>query len=94
MNRWFQRWGSWTIILGRLVLFIPFDAISYLSGLTKVRIERYAFLMFLGSLPRCLFYAYIEEWIAAHAARIAENILSLNESLDKFILDKISELFC
>ncbi|MEM3905967.1 MAG: VTT domain-containing protein [Nitrososphaerota archaeon] len=66
MDRWFQRWGSWTIILGRLVPFIPFDAISYLSGLTKVRIERFAFLTFLGSLPRCLLYAYIGELIAEY----------------------------
>lgn len=66
MDRWFQRWGSWTIILGRLVPFIPFDAISYLSGLTKVRIERFAFLTFLGSVPRCLFYAYIGELIAEY----------------------------
>ncbi|MCW4046317.1 MAG: VTT domain-containing protein [Candidatus Bathyarchaeota archaeon] len=35
MDGWFQKWGSWAIILGRLVPFIPFDAISYLSGLTK-----------------------------------------------------------
>ncbi len=66
MDGWFQRWGSWAIILGRLVPFIPFDAISYLSGLTKVRIERFAFLTFLGSVPRCLFYAYVGELIAEY----------------------------
>lgn len=66
MDRWFQRWGSWAIILGRFVPFIPFDAISYLSGLTKVRIERFAFLTFLGSVPRCLFYACVGELIAEY----------------------------
>ena len=28
MYEWFQRWGSWAIVLGRLVPFIPSDAIS------------------------------------------------------------------
>jgi uncharacterized membrane protein YdjX (TVP38/TMEM64 family) len=66
MDGWFQRWGSWAIILGRLVPFIPFYAISYLSGLAKVKIERFTFLTFLGSVPRCLFYAYVGELIAEY----------------------------
>jgi uncharacterized membrane protein YdjX (TVP38/TMEM64 family) len=66
MDGWFQKWGSWAIILGRLVPFIPFDAISYLSGLSKVKIERFTFLTFLGSVPRCLFYAYVGELIAEY----------------------------
>jgi len=66
MDEWFRRWGSWAIVLGRLVPFIPFDAISYLSGLTKVRSGRFALLTFLGSMPRCLFYAYVGELIAQY----------------------------
>jgi len=66
IDEWFQKWGSWTIMLGRLVPFVPFDAISYLSGLTKVRIEKFAFLTFLGSVPRCLFYAYVGKLIAEY----------------------------
>ena len=66
IDEWFRGWGSWAIILGRLVPFIPFDAISYISGLTKVRIERFTFLTFLGAMPRCLFYGYVGELIAQY----------------------------
>lgn len=40
------------------------DAISYLSGLTNVRVSRFIGLTFLGSIPRCLFYAYLGRLIA------------------------------
>jgi uncharacterized membrane protein YdjX (TVP38/TMEM64 family) len=66
MDRWFHRWGSWAILLGRLVPFIPFDAVSYLSGLTKTKVGKFVFLTFLGSITRCLFYAYLGEMIATY----------------------------
>ncbi|MCJ7720894.1 VTT domain-containing protein, partial [Candidatus Bathyarchaeota archaeon] len=28
-DNWFNRWGSWAVLLGRFAPFIPFDAISY-----------------------------------------------------------------
>ncbi|MEM1673947.1 MAG: phosphate uptake regulator PhoU [Candidatus Bathyarchaeia archaeon] len=49
----------------------------------------------LSNPKDCLGYRVIVKFverIADHAARIAENILSLSESPDKFILDKISEM--
>jgi len=49
----------------------------------------------LSNPKDCLGYRVIVKFverIADHAARIAENILSLSESPDKFFLDKISEM--
>ncbi|MEM3590902.1 MAG: phosphate uptake regulator PhoU [Candidatus Bathyarchaeia archaeon] len=49
----------------------------------------------LSNPKDCLGYRLVVKFverIADHAARIAENILSLSESPDKFILDKISEM--
>lgn len=63
---WFQRRGKWAILLGRFIPFIPFDAVSYFSGLTKMKISAFALLTFLGSVPRCLFYAYMGELIAEY----------------------------
>ncbi|MEM2123394.1 MAG: VTT domain-containing protein [Candidatus Bathyarchaeia archaeon] len=63
---WFHRYGLWTILLGRLVPFIPFDAISYLSGLARVKPWKFASLTFIGAVPRCLLYAYIGEMIAKY----------------------------
>jgi uncharacterized membrane protein YdjX (TVP38/TMEM64 family) len=66
MDDWFSMWGSLAILIGRLVPFIPFDVISYFSGITKVRASMFIFLTFLGSLPRCFFYAYVGELIAEY----------------------------
>ena len=66
MDDWFNRWGSWAILIGRVVPFIPFDVISYFSGITKVRVSMFIFLTFLGSIPRCFFYAYVGELVAEY----------------------------
>lgn len=66
VDLWFHRYGLWTILLGRLIPFIPFDAISYLSGLTRVKPWRFTVLTFIGSIPRCLLYAYIGDMIARY----------------------------
>lgn len=66
MDDWFNRWGSWAILIGRLVPFIPFDLISYFSGITKFRVSMFIFLTFIGSIPRCFFYAYVGELIAEY----------------------------
>jgi len=63
---WFQRRGKWAILLGRFIPFVPFDVVSYFSGLTKISISTFAFLTFMGSIPRCLFYAYIGELVVEY----------------------------
>jgi uncharacterized membrane protein YdjX (TVP38/TMEM64 family) len=64
VNEWFERRGSWAILLGRLIPFIPFDAVSYFSGLTDVKVSKFSFLTFIASVPRCLLYAYVGALIA------------------------------
>jgi uncharacterized membrane protein YdjX (TVP38/TMEM64 family) len=64
VNEWFQKRGSWAILLGRLIPFIPFDAVSYFSGLTNIRVSKFSFLTFIASVPRCLLYAYVGALIA------------------------------
>jgi uncharacterized membrane protein YdjX (TVP38/TMEM64 family) len=64
VNEWFQKRGSWAILLGRLIPFIPFDAVSYFSGLTNIRVSKFSFLTFIASIPRCLLYAYVGALIA------------------------------
>jgi uncharacterized membrane protein YdjX (TVP38/TMEM64 family) len=66
VDLWFHRYGSSAILLGRLIPFIPFDAVSYLSGLTKVKLWKFATLTFIGSIPRCLLYAYLGDMIAKY----------------------------
>jgi uncharacterized membrane protein YdjX (TVP38/TMEM64 family) len=43
-----------------------FDAVSYLSGLAKTKVAKFAVITFIGAVPRCLLYAYIGELIAGY----------------------------
>ncbi|MGD2066835.1 MAG: TVP38/TMEM64 family protein [Candidatus Bathyarchaeota archaeon] len=58
-DNWFNRWGSWAILLGRFAPFIPFDAISYSAGLTSMKLKKFMIPTIIGTLPRTFFYAYL-----------------------------------
>ncbi|PVX25823.1 MAG: hypothetical protein CW691_03370 [Candidatus Bathyarchaeum sp.] len=58
-DNWFERWGSWAILLGRFAPFIPFDAISYSAGLTTMKLKNFLIPTVIGTLPRTLFYTYL-----------------------------------
>ncbi|MEM3506367.1 MAG: phosphate uptake regulator PhoU [Nitrososphaerales archaeon] len=69
----------------------------YIIRQLKAAVQNNRILKDIGlSNPRdCLGYRVIVKFVervADHATRIAENILLLNEDLDEFILDKISEM--
>lgn len=55
-DNWFNRWGVWAVLLGRFAPFIPFDAISYSSGLTTMKLKNFLIPTIIGTLPRTLFY--------------------------------------
>jgi len=58
-DNWFNRWGSWAILLGRFAPFIPFDAISYSAGLTSMKMKKFLIPTIIGTLPRTLFYTIL-----------------------------------
>lgn len=62
-DNWFNRWGSWAILLGRFAPFIPFDAISYSAGLTTMKLKSFLIPTVIGTLPRTLFYTYLGTYV-------------------------------
>jgi uncharacterized membrane protein YdjX (TVP38/TMEM64 family) len=58
-DNWFNRWGVWAVILGRIAPFIPFDVISYSAGLTQMRVGSFIVPTVIGTLPRAFFYAFL-----------------------------------
>lgn len=58
-DNWFDRWGAWAVLLGRFAPFIPFDAISYSAGLTKMKLRNFMIPTVVGTLPRAFFYAFL-----------------------------------
>jgi len=58
IDGWISRYGRKAILVSRLVPVIPFDLISYSSGLTSMSFADYFIATSIGALPRCLFLAY------------------------------------
>jgi len=51
-DRWFERWGEWTVFLGRLTPVVR-SFISIPAGVVRMPIARYTVLTFLGSAIWC-----------------------------------------
>ncbi len=48
--------GFWFVLIGRLAPFIPFDAVSYGAGFTRISFWNYFIPTVIGTIPRVLFY--------------------------------------
>ncbi|EEC26417.1 snare associated golgi protein [Escherichia coli O157:H7 str. TW14588] len=55
MDGFFTRYGKHTILVCRLLPFVPFDPISYAAGLTSIRFRRFLSPPGLVSYRRLLF---------------------------------------
>lgn len=60
-NRLASRHGMGTVILARVAPGMPFDAISYLAGLTRIRFWQFITGTAIGSAPHAFLYALVGE---------------------------------
>ncbi|MGI8999254.1 MAG: DedA family protein [Candidatus Limnocylindria bacterium] len=49
-DRWFERWGSWAVFLGRMIPLVR-TFVSYPAGISRMPIGRFLIFSTLGSLP-------------------------------------------
>lgn len=63
-DAWFNKYGAMAVLIGRLMPFIPFDAVSYGAGLTKMKMKKFMLATFVGLIPRTLFYVFLG-WASA-----------------------------
>nr|MDO8082428.1 VTT domain-containing protein [Candidatus Freyarchaeota archaeon] len=57
-DRWFTKWGGWAILATRLIPFVPFDLVSYGSGLTKIKFKTFFIPSVIGGYPRAFMYCF------------------------------------
>lgn len=62
---WVEKHGTLAILVSRLIPIIPFDLISYVSGLTSLSFKDYAVATILGAYPRTLMLALLGSSIGA-----------------------------
>jgi len=72
-DNWFNRWGVWAVLLGRIAPFIPFDVISYNAGLTKMKFRSFTIPTVTGTLPRAFFYAFLGNYFSVTLKELMQN---------------------
>lgn len=54
-----EKYGSPIIFIGRVIPFIPFDPISFASGVLEIDAKKYSLATFVGVVPRVIFYCFL-----------------------------------
>lgn len=63
MDNWVRKWGNKSVLIGRLIPFIPYDPISYLSGVTEMKFKKFTLYNTIGTIPRVILFTFIGSMI-------------------------------
>ncbi len=61
-----QKYGNYSILIARLIPYVPFDAVSYVAGLTRIRFIGFWIATGIGQLPATVVYTYLGNRISTH----------------------------
>ncbi len=61
-----EKYGTGAILIARLLPFVAFDPISYISGVLRYPIKKYTIATFIGSIPRAFFFAFLGASLISH----------------------------
>ncbi|MFA5406660.1 MAG: VTT domain-containing protein [Candidatus Nanoarchaeia archaeon] len=64
MDGWVEKYGDKGVLIGRLIPFIPYDPISYLSGVTKMKFKNFTLYNIIGTIPRVIMFALLGNFAA------------------------------
>lgn len=59
VDKFFERYGKWAVLVARLLPFVSFDIVSYAAGLTAMGFWEFFWATGLGQLPATLIYSYV-----------------------------------
>lgn len=59
LDTYIEKYGIFAIIAARAFPLMAFDPISYASGFLKINFRSYCIATFIGSIIRCIFYAWL-----------------------------------
>lgn len=59
VDKFFKKYGKYTIIIARLLPFVPFDPVSYVAGLTGMTFIGFMVATGIGQLPATIVYSYV-----------------------------------
>ena len=65
-NDFVEKYGTYAILIARLIPFISFDVVSYFAGATRMRFLGFWIATGIGQLPATLVYSYLGERASPH----------------------------
>ena len=90
MERFIGKYGIWAMIVGRGIPYIPFDLVTYGSGLVKMGKRDYIIGTFIGTGPRSFYYSYMGSILfAGDIDEIYHQIVDHGVSIES-IVDQVS----
>ena len=77
INTFFERYGTHSILIARLLPFISFDLVSYAAGLTSMKFWPFFIATGLGQLPAAVIYSYVGGMLTGGARLLMTGLLIL-----------------
>ena len=74
---YFEKYGTKTILVCRLLPFVSFDAVSYFAGLTPIKILPFFVATGIGQLPATIVYSYVGGMLTGGAKFLMIGLLCL-----------------
>lgn len=65
-DQFIEKYGSHAILIARLIPYIPFDVVSYVAGLTRMRFIGFLIATGIGQLPATAVYTFLGGKISIH----------------------------
>lgn len=77
VESYFERYGSKTILICRLLPFVSFDAVSYFAGLTPIKLMPFLIATGIGQLPATIIYSYVGGMLTGSAQYVVTALLCI-----------------
>jgi len=77
VDDFFKKYGSYTILIARLLPFMSFDIVSYAAGLTSMGFWPFFWATGVGQLPATIIYSYAGEMLVGGTQKFVMGLLLL-----------------
>ena len=75
VDGFFDKYGSRSIVIARLLPFMPFDIVSYAAGLTSIKFWPFFIATGIGQLPATIVYSYAGKMLGGGAKTFVYGLL-------------------
>ena len=77
VDKFFDKYGKWAVLVARLLPFVSFDIVSYAAGLTSMGFWGFFWATGLGQLPATIIYSYVGGMLTGSTKTMVTGLLIL-----------------